>query len=154
MDTSEETRMDAEFCTCVEMTAVVCVTDTGKTVLVEATDDTEVAVEVDTWVVAQFVVATDVSGDDVVVTVSGADAAHVDVVTWDKVLPVFSAGVEEVQVSTLEGAAAATGVVAFISPVGCDKIAATVFASTGVATLAGEEVHMGLGVAADVAEVT
>lgn len=81
--------MDAELCTCGEVTAGVCVVDTGATVLVVAAvvADTGMALVVETCVVVVFVVATvmDFSEDDVaVVTVGdGAGVAPVEVVTGD-----------------------------------------------------------------------
>lgn len=130
-----ETSVDAEFCTCGEMAAVLCLMNTGA-----AVDAATVAtVIVDAWVVAASVVATEFSGDGVVVTVGGAGVGSGEIVTG--VLTVFSAvvvGVEEVKVCVLEGAAATGGVI--LTSCGCgDRVAAAAFASADVAG-DGEEV--------------
>lgn len=141
--------MDEELSTGKEMTAEVCVVDTGGTVAaVVVATDTGVTMGVDTCVVGTtFVVATvkDFSGDVVVVTVgSGAGVAAVEVVIWGGVLTVFSAVVEGVVVCSLEGDASTKGVVTWTPSVAGDVVTVTVFASAVVETLAdvvvGEEV--------------
>lgn len=93
--------MDAELCSCDELTADVCVVDMGGTVAAAAAtvaSDTGVASVVDTWVVVMFVVTTvlDSSEDGVaVVTVDdGVCVAPVEIVTDCGILTVFSAVVE------------------------------------------------------------
>lgn len=114
----------AEFCTCGEMTALLCVMDTGAAV--DAA--TAATVTVDTCVAVAFVVAAeDSEGDVVVVTVSGAGVGSVEAATG--VLTVFSAavtGVEEVEVCTLEGAAATGGGILPASGCGDEAAAADV----------------------------
>lgn len=150
-----DTSADSEPCTCREIT--VCVVDTGGAVLVvaavvAATVDTEVAVVVDAWVDVTSAVATvmDFSGDDVV-----GDGAGVELFTGGASLAVFSAvaaGVVDV-VCSLEGAAAATGVVTWTPSV---VVSLSVFAWAVVVTLAdvvaGEGVQVEVGAAAVFAE--
>lgn len=160
VDTSGETSVDAELCSCMETS--VCVVDTGGTVSVvadvvaAASTDTGVAAVVDTCVVVTFVVATvmDFPGDDVVVTAgNGAGAAPAEVVTGGGILTVFSAvvvGVVEVM-SSLE-AAAATGVVTWTPSVGGEAVTLVVFVLAVVVTLAdvgdvGEGVQIVVGAA-------
>lgn len=166
VDTSGETSVDAELCTCREMTAEVCVVDAGGTVLVVAAviaatvaTDTGVAVVVDTWVVVTLVVATvmDFSGDDVVVVTVGneAGAAPVEVVSGGGIFIVFSAVVTGVVVCSLEGAVA-TGVVTWTPSVGGDVVTVTVLALAVEVILAdvvvGEGVQIGVGAAGGFAE--
>lgn len=159
VDTSDE----AELCTCGEITADVCVVETGGTVWVVAAvvattvaTDTGVAVVVDTLaVVTIFVVTTvmDFSEDDaVLVTVDNeAGVAPLEVVTGGGILTIFSAvvaGVVEV-VCSLEGAAA-TGVFTWTPSVGGDDDTVTDFALAVVVTIAdvvvGEGVQVRVGV--------
>ncbi len=159
VDTSGETSVDGELCTCRETTAEVCVVDAGGTVLVAAVvaaTDTGVAVLVDTWVGVTFVVATvmDFSGDDVVVVTvgNGAGAAPVEV-TGGGIFTVFSAVVAGVVICSLEGAVA-TGVVTWTPSVGGDEVTVTVFALavTLVDVVVGEGMQIGVGAAGVSAE--
>lgn len=138
VDTSGETSVDAELCTCSGTTAEVCVVDTGGTVLVAAAvvaADTGVALAVDTCiVVTTSVVAAvvDFCGDDVVVTVgNGAGVAPVEV-TGGGMLTVCCAAVEGV----VEECFAAATDVTWTPSVGGGVVAETVFAMAVGVTLA------------------
>lgn len=152
--------MDAELWTCEETTELSWVVDTGGTVVEAAGDSETVAVDtevtvvvvVDTWAVAVFSVAgiTALSGNDVVVvTNAGAGVASVRVVSGDggdlTIVSEVVSGAGGVEVCTLEGA---------LTPSVGDGVAATVFASSSVATLVATGVgeQVGLGGATDVAE--
>lgn len=156
-----DTSLDAELCTCRGITADVCVVQTGGTALVGAAvvaaTDSGVAVVVDAWVVVTTVVvatAMDFSGDDVVVVTVG-NGAGVEVVTGGGILTAFSAvvgGVVDV-VCSLEGAAAATGIVSWTFSVGDDAVAVTVLDLAVVVTLADVVVGDGLQVGVGTAQV-
>lgn len=153
--------MDAELCSCDEVTADVCVVDMGGTVAAATVaSNTGVASVVDTWVVVMFAVTTvlDSSEDGVaVVTVDdGVTVAPVQIVTAGGILTVFSAVVEGLAevICSLEATAPAE-VVIFTPSVGIDVVTVTVFAV--VATLAevvvGDGVQVGIGAAEDVSTV-
>lgn len=159
VETFGEACVDAELCSCDEVTVDVCVVDMGGTVAAAATvaSDTGVASAVETWVVVMFAVTTvlDSSEDgEAVVTVDdGVFVAPVEIVTDCGILTVFSAVVEglaEVMCS-LEATVPAE-VVTFTPSVGVDVGTVTVFAV--VATLAevivGDGVQVGIGAAEDV----
>lgn len=161
MDTSGETLVDAELCTCRGITAEVCVVDTGGTVgAVVAATDTRVALVVVPWVLVTTLVVATVT-DVIVVSVvvvtigNGAGVAPAEVVPGGVFLTVFSTvveGVVEVMCS-LEGDSP-KGVVTW-NPSVAGVVTVTVFVLFVVGTLADVvevEAQIGMDVAEEVSD--